>query len=373
MNTYINKLLIASSAALFFAACGDSDSSTSVSNDEAKKETSKVEYASVTPNLIDLEVSGDTLFALFQRYTPDEFGYATFNDNGLLALYSLKKETLLDTIPLVAKNPVAVKVAKGNVYVASQGEYNEAWGTDADEKRGIEKIDLKKKKSELWVSGKKLGGGIYSFDVDNEKGKGFAAIYKTYGDVPVVEIDLEKGSVKTVEGIADAEGSLAVDEDGVLYAGDRTKTVVYTFDGKKVKTAYDASRGLSPYSIAFGSDETFVFVTDFSSGKLFWTVEGDLVADKKAVDFDADTKIVSAGGKIYALERTNKGSISQFDSEKKKVAWQKDANSGNPSDIIAFNGNLWVAMYNNAEILIVSEKDGSKKGSIDTETFCAKK
>lgn len=373
MNTYINKLLIASSAALFFAACGDSDSSTSVSNDEAKKETSKVEYASVTPNLIDLEVSGDTLFALFQRYTPDEFGYATFNDNGLLALYSLKKETLLDTISLATKNPTAVKVAKGNVYVASQGEYNEAWGTDADENRGIEKIDLKKKKSELWVSGKKLGGGIYSFDVDNEKGKGFAAIYKAYGDVPVVEIDLEKGSVKTVEGIADAEGSLAVDEDGVLYAGDRTNTVVYTFDGKKVKTAYDASRGLSPYSIAFGSDETFVFVTDFSSGKLFWTVEDDLVADKKAVDFDADTKIVSAGGEIYALERTNKGSISQFDSEKKKVAWQKDANSGNPSDIIAFNGNLWVAMYNNAEILIVSEKDGSKKGSIDTEIFCAKK
>lgn len=367
-----NKGLAVLSMAFVLASCGDSDSS-SVSGGESQKEDENVEYASASPNLIDLEISGDTLFALFQRYTPDEFGYATFLDNGLLAMYNLKKETLLDTISLATKNPTAVKVAKGNVYVASQGEYNESWGTDADEKRGIEKIDLKKKKSELWVSGKKLGGGVYSFDVDGDSEKAFASIYKSYGDVPVAEIKLKNGSVKMLEGIADAEGSLAVNEKGILYAGDRSKNVVYTYDGKKVKTAYDESRGLSPYSIAFGTEETFVFVSDFSSGKLFWMVEDDLVADKKALDFDADSKVISADGEIYVLERTNAGSISKLDAKGKKVAWQKSADSGNPSDIVAYKGNLWVGMYNSPEIRIISAKDGSKVSSIDTKTFCAKK
>ena len=125
--------------------------------------------------------------------------------------------------------------------------------------------------------------------------------------------------MKMLEGIADAEGSLAVNEKGILYAGDRSKNVVYTYDGKKVKTAYDESRGLSPYSIAFGTEETFVFVSDFSSGKLFWMVEDDLVADKKALDFDADSKVISADGEIYVLERTNAGSISKLDAKGKET------------------------------------------------------
>ena len=141
-----------------------SSSSESSSSSEPESSSSvqmKITYLANTPFAADLEVSGDTLFAVFQRYEVGADGYsAIFNDPGLLAMYKLSDGTLLDTIPLLTKNPQAVKVVKGNVYVGTQGEYNAAWGIDADENRGIEKVDLKKKKSELWVSGTLLGGGV---------------------------------------------------------------------------------------------------------------------------------------------------------------------------------------------------------------------
>lgn len=110
----------------------------------------KVTYLSETPNAADLEVSGDTLFAVFQRSYSDGSSLLKY-ENGLVALFKLSDGTLLDTIPLVTKNPQAIKMVKGSLYVGTQGEYNpDTWGIDADETRGIEKIDLKKKKSELW-------------------------------------------------------------------------------------------------------------------------------------------------------------------------------------------------------------------------------
>jgi hypothetical protein len=138
---------------------------------------------------------------------------------------------------------------KDNLYVATLGEYNADGGTDADEKRGIEKVDLKAKKSELVVSGKKLGAGVYGFTA--EDGIAYAAVYKAWGSTPVVEIDLEKKSVTAVKGIADAQGSLAL-KHGVLYVGDHTygEEKVYTYvDGKL--TALEQPKGaLPPYSIA---------------------------------------------------------------------------------------------------------------------------
>ena len=62
----------------------------------------------------------------------------------------------------------------GEVYVATHGEYNAANGTDADDKRGIEKVNVSKKKSELYISGKDLGGGVASIAV--EDGVIYAAI-----------------------------------------------------------------------------------------------------------------------------------------------------------------------------------------------------
>jgi sugar lactone lactonase YvrE len=200
-----------------------------------------------TPNLVDLEVSGDTLFALFQR--SENYAYPA---PGLLAMYKLDNGDLLDTIKLAKKNPTAMGFAQGKLYVASQGEYNENYGTDADEARGIEEIDLSKKTSSLVVSGKKIGGGVYAFAVDSEENVAYAAAYKGYGDVPLMKIDLSKKEAKAVSDVSDVEGSLFFDDvDGVLYIGDRgAKGGLYKYDSGKVTKVESPKEMLPVYSIA---------------------------------------------------------------------------------------------------------------------------
>ena len=87
------------------------------------------------------------------------------------------------------------------------------WGIDADDNRGIEKIDLKNKKSELWVSGAELGGGVNLMEVNAKEGKAYVAVYRAYGDVFVVEVDLASKSVKSVGKEVDATGGLFFDAD----------------------------------------------------------------------------------------------------------------------------------------------------------------
>lgn len=356
----------------------------------------KVTYLSTTPNAADLEVSGDTLFAVFQRYTLSDDGYtALFNDNGLLALYKLSDGTLLDTIPLVTKNPSVVKVVKGNVYVATHGEYNESWGTDADDNRGIEKIDLKKKKSELWVSGTALGGGVTLFEVNAKTGKGYVAIDKYYGSVPVVEVDLASKSVKNIDGVTDATGGFFMDASGKLYIGDRGfmdwetyemgNMNVRVYDGTKLTAMFkdldpDTYEGFmyQPAGISVVGADTFIYISDYSSGKLYWVVddggEKGVCDDVDAIAFSGDTKIVTVNGKLYVLDRKGKGSISNINVSAKAVNWQQPFESENPYDVVAIDNNsAWVAMYNTAEIRKISLGDGSTISSIDTKEFSAKK
>ena len=203
-----------------------------------------------SPHLVDFEVSGDTLFALFQRYTAE--GWTTsYPAPGLLAMYKLSDGTLLDTIGLAKKNPIAMGFAKGKLYVGSMAEYNDNWGTDADDARGIEVVDFAKKTSSMVVDGVKLGGGIYAFVVDAKNAIAYASIYKVGGNVPVAKVDLASGSVEFVSGIPDAEGSLAVDAAGVLYVGDRSygASALYVYDAMATKISAPTS-ALPPYSIA---------------------------------------------------------------------------------------------------------------------------
>lgn len=199
-----------------------------------------------TPNLVDLEVSGDTLFALFQR--SENYTYPA---PGLLAMYKLDNGDLLDTIKLAKKNPTAMGFAGGKLYVASQGEYNESYGTDADEARGIEEIDFSKKSTTLVVSGKKIGGGVYAFAVDSDENVAYAAAYKGYGDVPLMKVDLAKKTAEQVSDVSDVEGSLLFDDvDGVLYIGDRgAKGGLFKYDNGKVSKIESPKDMLPVYSI----------------------------------------------------------------------------------------------------------------------------
>lgn len=371
------------------SSVASSSSVSSSSSEEPESSSSvqmKITYLSDTPNAADLEVSGDTLFAVFQRYEVGADGYsAIFNDPGLLAMYKLSDGTLLDTIPLLTKNPQAVKVVKGDVYVGTQGEYNASWGIDADENRGIEKIDLKKKKSELWVSGTLLGGGVYMMDVDPISGKAVVAVYKAYQNVPVVEVDLTDKSVRRIDGVVDASGGIYFDRKGELfYIGERGfidwdtyemgSMVAYSYNGLKLHALYDDEMGYQPASIAVAGGEVFVYISDYANaGKLYW-IEDEDISDN-SLQFSTDTKIVTVNDKICVLDRKGKGSISQVNPSTKKVAWQKAIDAENPYDIVAINGSeAWVAMYNTAEIRRISLSTGAEvSGSIDTKEFSAKK
>lgn len=201
-----------------------------------------------SPYVADIELNDGKLYVLMQRYMLDPATWATTYPKGLLAIYDASTGDLKDTVQLLKKNPAAMTFFDGSLYVASLGEYNAAYGTDADEERGIEKVNLAEKKSELIVSGKTLGGGIYAFAA--EHGIAYAAIYRSYGDVPLAKIDLAAKTASTVEGIADAEGSLAV-KGGVVYVGDRSSGAEKVFvvkDGKA--SAVETVEGaLAPYSI----------------------------------------------------------------------------------------------------------------------------
>ena len=160
-------------------------------------------------------------------------------------IYDAETGKLQDTVQLVTNNPTAMSLYKGNLYVASLGEYDDK----ADDNRGVEKVDLKAKKSELIISGEKLGAGIYGFVAEEETA--YAAIYNGWGNTPVVKIDLEKKAFEKVEGIADAQKTMAV-KNGVLYVGDHTygeEKVYFYKDGKL--TALEQPKGAqAPYSIA---------------------------------------------------------------------------------------------------------------------------
>lgn len=372
-----------------------SSSSEVVSSSSEEPESSssvelKVTFLSETPNAADLEVSGDTLFAVFQRSYSDGSSLLKY-ENGLVALFKLSDGTLLDTIPLVTKNPQAIKMVKGSLYVGTQGEYNpDTWGIDADETRGIEKIDLKKKKSELWVSGTLLGGGAYMMDVDPVSGKAVVAVYRAYQDVPAVEVDLNDKSVRKIDGIVDASGGVYFDRKGELfYIGDRgsinwdtyemTPMVAYSYNGLKLTALYDDQMGYQPAGIAVINNEVFVHISDFqNAGALYWIDydedEGYYISDE-SIKFSSDTKIVTVNGGLYVMDRKGKGSISKVNTSAKTVEWQNAfLNKDNPYDIVAIDGsNAWVALYDVGEIRKISLGDGSTISSIDTKEFSAKK
>jgi len=204
-----------------------------------------------SPYVADIELDDGFLYVLFQRYTMDE-NWVTTYPKGLLAIYDASSGDLKDTIQLKTKNPSTIAIVDGEVYVATHGEYNAASGTDADSKRGIEKVNVSKKKSELLISGEKLGGGIVSMVVDDDIvyvniDLGMDANYAAIQELKKVNLSSKK--VEDIDGFTDLSGSMAID-DGLLYVGDRGASAVVTWNGKKKNTIKQPKGALPPYNIA---------------------------------------------------------------------------------------------------------------------------
>ena len=356
-------------------ANSSSSGKTESSSSTEESSSSEITYLNTTPNAADLEVSGDTLFAVFQRQSADY----TIPEVGLLALYNAKNGELLDTIRLATKNPSAVKVRGGNVYVATSGEYDASFSLPADENRGIEKVDLKKKTSTLFVSGKKLGGGVNDFVLNADGTVGYAAIYKAYGSEPVVQIDFSTGNFTTLDGILNASGSLEFDEaSNTLYIGEYYMNYttydmqigVFAYDGKTLVSLTGEDETRPPYSIKILEGSPYVFVSDYSSGKLYMNYKD---SEDAGVSYYQDSKLAAIGNALYLMERSTTPTLANIAVTNGKPTWQVKLDDGsNPYDLVSdTDGNLWVALYGTAEIRKVSAADGSRVASIDTRAFCA--
>lgn len=257
MDEFSNPIDLAFDGDEAWVALQAADSLVKISTEDGKVvksiKTGKFAYkGESSPYVADIEVDDGNLYVLIQRYTMDAETWVTTYPKGLLAVYDASTGDLKDTIQLKTKNPKALAVVDGEVYVATHGEYNAANGTDADDKRGIEKVNVSKKKSELYISGKDLGGGVASIAVEDDVmyvaiNKGYDAAWNALMEVR--KVDLSSKKVEKIKGISDASGSMVV-KDGKLYVGDRTASEVIVWDGKKKSSLKQPKDVLLPYSIA---------------------------------------------------------------------------------------------------------------------------
>lgn len=346
------------------------------SSSDAPESSSSVKYLSTTPNLADLEVSGDTLFAVFQRLN----GYSA-DQVGLLALYNRSTGELLDTISLATSNPMKIQIANGEVYVCTQGAYDAAYSLPADENRGIEKVNLSKKTSSLYVSGTKLGGGVNDFVINQKTGKAYAVVTSTYGNSPVVEIDLSSKATKKIESIKNAPYSMAYDsKNGLVYFADnyidyttyKMHIGVFSYDGTTLTSISDndpEEEGRPPYNIQVLDGVPYVFVSDYSTGKLYIHYAD---SESEGVSYYLDSKLAVANGKLYLMERDlANGTLAEINTSTGKPNWQYSIGKGNAYDVVpADAGNLWIALYNVPEIRKVTTSGKVvTDGAINTEKF----
>ena len=198
-----------------------------------------IQGKAISPNVVDLEVTGDTLIALFQRMD-ENWGTPA---PGLIALYTLDEGKLLDTIRLAKYNPQTMGFAKGKLYVGSIAGYS-------TEDNGIEVVDLAKKKSSVVVDGKKLGGGVFSMALNSDDGIAYVAVYEAWGTITLAQVNLSDKSIKKIKGISNIIGSLAYDSDAeILYIGN--DDYFYSYKGDKVEKIENAAKdALQPYGIA---------------------------------------------------------------------------------------------------------------------------
>lgn len=188
----------------------------------------------ISPNLVKLALKGDTLFALLQRLDMYQV-----TSPGLVVLIDANAGTILDTIRLKTGNPSTFTLVNGDLWVSTQGGYNADYGLDADSERGIERVDIKNKKSVLEVSGEELGGGVSFMVVDIEAKVLYASVMSPIGTYSLQQVSLDDNSVKAVDGIDDSSGSLFWDaESALLFIGDRSYGAerLLVYNGTSVKT-----------------------------------------------------------------------------------------------------------------------------------------
>ena len=200
----------------------------------------------VSPNMVDLVLTGDTLIALLQRldqYSPTR--------PGLIVLFNASTGSVLDTISLLTSNPTAMAMYKGKLLVTTNGAYNASYGLDADNKRGIEQVDLTKGSSKLLATGEDFGGGLNGLALDTQNGIAYVPVYIAWGNVPLKTFNLSTKTVATNEEVSDVEGSVFFDDFSEnLFLGERAtgNENTFVYNGSFLKSI-NGENALAPYNI----------------------------------------------------------------------------------------------------------------------------
>ncbi len=196
----------------------------------------------VGPHAAVAVASGDTLMVLLQRlkaYEPDK--------SGLLVRIDARTSSVLDTISLLYRNPVAAIVREGKLIVASSGSLMGASTLDAT--RGVEIVDLATKTTRSLADGVALGGGASAIALDSKQGVLYVSVFAAYKNQPVKPVNLSTGMVgAALPNVADSFGELAFDSvTARLFIGDRTygSEALRVYEGG-VLTALQASGALAP-------------------------------------------------------------------------------------------------------------------------------
>jgi hypothetical protein len=174
-----------------------------------------------SPSADDLYLYQGSLYLALQRM--DENWTAK---NSMVLKLDPKTLEVQDQIVLRSPNPFQIIAdAQGSLYAISKGNtvYDESYNESSLQDGGVDLLDFAKDTSEILLTEKDLGGKPTAA-AEAKDGKFWLAVYKSFGDETVWNVDLSARKVGSqLAGIADAQGGLAsVPAEDLLIIGDRS-------------------------------------------------------------------------------------------------------------------------------------------------------
>lgn len=225
------------------------------------KETKRIDLSAYavegqgSPNAEALTICGSKLIVMIQRledWAP--------NLPGLLLVADAQTGNVEDTIALHFANPAAMVClgsTQNDLFVATAGVLPWDGAIVPDSSRGVERVNIATGTSTVLTTDVQLGGAASAIALDAATGTLYVGVYKSFGDMPVVPIQLSTNLQEVVSvgapltGIQDAMGGMVFDQvAGLLVVGDRgTKPGLVTWNGTTTKTVEWGSN-LPPSSLA---------------------------------------------------------------------------------------------------------------------------
>ncbi|HID10217.1 MAG TPA: T9SS type A sorting domain-containing protein [Candidatus Latescibacteria bacterium] len=234
-------------------ATGDSTGSVDLSAYVAYAGTDSAESV---PHMAYMAISDGKLYIACQRLKGWNPG-----DTSLIAVIDTQTDQVLESIPLNLKNPVALSLYEGRLYIACVG----SWWDPTD--GGIEVVDTATDRNlGVLVDESALGGNVSGVLVVSP-GKGYALVMAQWPNIQVKPFDPQEGTAGEALPGATAAVHMAVSSSGRLYVADRSEEApgIYIYDiSDDELVAGSVPTGLPPNSVAIVGVPTAVAETEGS-------------------------------------------------------------------------------------------------------------